>query len=224
MAFTRLKCFYRSTRNAALSQTEFELIKERTGHHCPFCEDFHKLSENRLYRSLHNLVAVMETIETEQKKDSESIASLIEWKSNRYYGLFRRYILASEFVFHIRNAHSGDLAAALAVIEAQPGLNTIAEIVDQAETMGFTIRDRQRFEALMTAKDLELIGNEQNTLTDKGQQLAILMNKPDLFGDIVHGLRLSLWDSSNPSINCFSWSYRAICRMFWINGTIEISD
>lgn len=94
MPFTRAyNVSHRSTRNAALSQTEFELIKKRTGHHCPFCEDFHMLSENRLYRSLHNLVAVMETIEPEKQKDTTSIASLIAWKSNRYYKLFKELYL-----------------------------------------------------------------------------------------------------------------------------------
>jgi hypothetical protein len=89
MPFTRAyNVSHRSTRNAALSQIEFEVIKERTGHYCPFCQDFRQLSENRLYRSLHNLVAVMETIEPNQQRDPESIASLIAWKSNRYYTLF----------------------------------------------------------------------------------------------------------------------------------------
>lgn len=90
MPFTRAyNVSHRSIRNAALSQMEFELIKERTGHHCPFCKDFRQLSENRLYRSLHNLVTVMETVEAERRLDSESIASLIAWKSSRYFDLFK---------------------------------------------------------------------------------------------------------------------------------------
>jgi hypothetical protein len=89
MPFTRAyNVSHRSTKNAALSKVEFELIKERTGHYCPFCEDFRKLSENRLYRSLHNLAAVMETVESKPQLDSQSIASLIAWKSARYYDLF----------------------------------------------------------------------------------------------------------------------------------------
>ncbi|MBC8263378.1 MAG: hypothetical protein H8E47_04555 [Anaerolineales bacterium] len=84
---------HRSTRNSALSQVEFELIKERTGHHCPFCENFSHLSKRRLYRSLHNLVAVMDTVKVDQRQDSQSIASLIAWKSQRYYKMFKEIYL-----------------------------------------------------------------------------------------------------------------------------------
>lgn len=79
---------HRSTRNSALSETEFEQIRRRTAHDCPFCRDFRLLSEKRLYRSLHNLAAVMETIDDQSRFDKEMIARLIAWKSPRYYRLF----------------------------------------------------------------------------------------------------------------------------------------
>jgi len=95
MPFTRAyNVSHRSTRNSSLSQVEFEQIKQRTGHTCPFCEDFHLLSERRLYRSLHNLVAVMETIDHNTTLGKEAIASLIAWKSPRYYQLFEEIYLA----------------------------------------------------------------------------------------------------------------------------------
>ena len=94
MPFTRAyNVSHRSTRNSALSRMEFEQIKERTGHCCPFCKDFRNLSENRLYRSLHNLVAVMETIDAGSHQDPQDIASLIEWKSKRYFRLFKETYL-----------------------------------------------------------------------------------------------------------------------------------
>jgi hypothetical protein len=94
MPFTRAyNVSYRSTKNTALSQLEFEVIKERTGHNCPFCEDFRYLSESRLYRSLHNLVAVMETVQTSRSLDPWDIASLIAWKSQRYYRMFEEIYL-----------------------------------------------------------------------------------------------------------------------------------
>jgi queuine/archaeosine tRNA-ribosyltransferase len=94
MPFTRAyNVSHRSTRNSALSHIEFEQIKRRTGHHCPFCENFRLLSEKRLYRSLHNLVAVMETIEAETQLDNEVINSLIAWKSPRYFKMFEEIYL-----------------------------------------------------------------------------------------------------------------------------------
>ncbi len=95
MPFTRAyNVSHRSTKNTALSQVEFEQIKQRTGHACPFCKDFRLLREKRLYRSLHNLVAVMETIDHRFHFDKEAIASLIAWKSPRYYQLFKEIYLA----------------------------------------------------------------------------------------------------------------------------------
>lgn len=85
---------HRSMRNSALSEVEFEQIKQRTGHRCPFCEDFRSLSEKRLYRSLHNLVAVMETLDGRANLDKEATASLIAWKSPRYYQMFEEIYLA----------------------------------------------------------------------------------------------------------------------------------
>ena len=94
LPFTRAyNVSHRSTKNTALTETEFRLIKERTGHYCPFCVNFQQLSENRLYRSLHNLVAVMETVEPTNQRDEISIASLVAWKSQRYYKLFEEIYL-----------------------------------------------------------------------------------------------------------------------------------
>jgi hypothetical protein len=133
--------------------------------------------------------------------------------------------VASEFVFHIRNAHPEDMTTALAVLVSYPGLNTVVEIVDKAESMGFSVRDQQRFEALMTARALNLVNAERNVLTDKGRTItAIEMNNPDLFADIVHGLQYTLWDKSVPEVNCFSWTYMTFCRMLWYNGTSEINN
>ena len=109
--------------------------------------------------------------------------------------------------------------AALTTLEMYPGLSTIAEIVEHAETLGFAIRDRQRLEALTTARDLGLVERGQNVLTSSGKVLAQLeMDKPDLFADIVHGLQYMLWDEHRSSAYCFSWSYRRLCQMLWQSG------
>lgn len=85
---------HRSTRNGILTRAEFEAIKELTGHRCPFCEDFRALSTERLYRSLHNLVAVMDTVGQGGGLADEGIVGLIAEKSARYYGLFEEIYLA----------------------------------------------------------------------------------------------------------------------------------
>lgn len=84
---------YRSTRNSALSQAEFEQIKIQTGHRCPFCESFNQLSKSRLFRALHNLVAVMDTVDSGHDLTEEEIADLISWKSSRYHRMFKEIYL-----------------------------------------------------------------------------------------------------------------------------------
>lgn len=89
MPFTRAyNVSHRSTHNSILTEEEFRQLKSLTGHQCPFCEDFHLLQTQRLYRSLHNLVAVMDTVTAPPKLDDAGIANLIAAKSARYYGLF----------------------------------------------------------------------------------------------------------------------------------------
>lgn len=133
--------------------------------------------------------------------------------------------MIDEFVFHIRNAHPGDLAAVLVTLEAYPGLETKGEIVEQAEVLGVSIHDRQHLDALITARDLKLVEREQNSLTDDGRTLIRLeMNKPDLFADIVHGLQYTLWDERRRGTNCFSWSYRTLCRLLWHSGTTATNN
>jgi len=89
LPFTRAyNVSHRSTRNSALTQEEFEELRLRTGHHCPFCESFEKLREDRLYRSLHNLAVLLEMTEGISDMDSTEIARLIADKSERYYKMF----------------------------------------------------------------------------------------------------------------------------------------
>jgi hypothetical protein len=84
---------HRSTNNSALSEEEFEQIKMKTRHHCPFCEHFDQLSRSRLFRALHNLVAVMDTVDPGHDLTEREIADLISWKSSSYYRMFKEIYL-----------------------------------------------------------------------------------------------------------------------------------
>jgi hypothetical protein len=44
-------------------QDHFSYLKELTGHTCAFCEDFSALVNNRMYRILHNLASVLDTLD-----------------------------------------------------------------------------------------------------------------------------------------------------------------
>jgi hypothetical protein len=133
--------------------------------------------------------------------------------------------LADEYVFHVRNAHPSDMVAVLAAIDVYPGLPTLADVLTKAEGLGFAIRDRQRLEALMTARELGFIEANQNKITPFGETISELeLQKPDLFVDMVHYYQYTLWNSKRPQAYCFSWTYRSLCELLWESATYSVVD
>jgi len=131
--------------------------------------------------------------------------------------------MAENYSFHVRNAQPGDMLATLTVLHSHPDLDSIPEIVELAERSGFSIRDRLRLEALATARDLGLVDQNSNQLTDVGEALLEIESyKPDLFPDITHGLQYMLWQSSDKWSHCFSWAYRATCQALWHQGRTRL--
>ncbi|MCZ7554453.1 MAG: hypothetical protein M5U05_18055 [Anaerolineales bacterium] len=131
--------------------------------------------------------------------------------------------MAEASSFHVRNAQPDDLLAALTVLQAYPGLSSVADIAVRAETMGLSIRDRLRLEALMTARELGLVHGDSNELTLDGEKaLELEGQKPELFGDIVHGLQYMLWVPFQQWEHCFSWTYQAVCRSLWRQVRVEV--
>lgn len=108
------------------------------------------------------------------------------------------------------------MAALLSTLDAYPRLSTIADVVMHAEDIGYVIQDRQRLEALRTGRDLGLVEENENVLTETGVIMSRLeLSKPDIFSDIMHALYYTLWHPEQPKANCFSWSYQTLCRLLW---------
>jgi len=59
---------YRVAERSHIYQEQFEDLKILTDHRCLFCEDFSVLASNRMYRALHNLAAVLDTLDILQKR------------------------------------------------------------------------------------------------------------------------------------------------------------
>lgn len=132
--------------------------------------------------------------------------------------------MAENYVFHVRNAHPQDIEAILVILETYPGLSS-ASILGHAEALGFDIRDRQRLEALMTARDLGLVEDRDNLLTRLGKIFAILsQSKPTLFPNMIHYLSYTLWNEALPQQYCFSWTYRNCCDLLWQAANLTLQD
>ena len=59
------------TINKGLSGKEFYAECERTGHSCPFCEDFPRLQEDRLVRMWHNAIVFCDMMKTINRTESK---------------------------------------------------------------------------------------------------------------------------------------------------------
>jgi len=77
---------HRVTERTHVYREKFERLKAMTGHHCPFCNDFSALSSNRMYRIMHNLVSVLDTLELvhSDRLSHEQIMQIIALGSPRY--------------------------------------------------------------------------------------------------------------------------------------------
>ncbi len=83
---------HRSMRYSSLSREDFEHLKTLTGHECPFCEDFRKLQNDRIYRALHNLIVMYETVEFAKRKNPKEILGIMSKTSDKYYKMIRGII------------------------------------------------------------------------------------------------------------------------------------
>lgn len=128
--------------------------------------------------------------------------------------------MPSEYMFHIRNANPGDMRALLDVLTVFSESKTTAEILQHADELGYAVRDRAHFDALPAARDLGLVEDSANRLTAKGEALAQIDRvNPTIFPDIIHLLHYTLWNSTVPAANCFSFSYRTVCKELWNGGS-----
>lgn len=83
---------YRVAERTHTYREQFERLKAMTGHRCPFCEDFSVLTTNRMYRIMHNLASVLDTLDLLHRADlsHEQIIQIIASGSPsylRYYGV-----------------------------------------------------------------------------------------------------------------------------------------
>lgn len=89
---------YQVVGRSHISCEQFEALKVLTGHHCHFCEDFSTLTSNRMYRAMHNLASMLDTIDLLEGGNfsHEQIIQIIAQGSPsylRYYGspMYLRY-------------------------------------------------------------------------------------------------------------------------------------
>jgi tRNA-guanine family transglycosylase len=82
---------YRVATRKHIYRGRFEELKLLTGHRCAFCDDFSALVSKRMYRALHNLATVMDTVHILQsaQMDEEDILNIIALGSPTYLRYYK---------------------------------------------------------------------------------------------------------------------------------------
>jgi queuine/archaeosine tRNA-ribosyltransferase len=82
---------YRVVGRTHTFQDDFERLKRLTGHRCVFCEDFSALMTNRMFRVMHNLASVLDTVDLvgSGQLSHEEILQIIELASPTYLRYYK---------------------------------------------------------------------------------------------------------------------------------------
>jgi len=71
---------------------QFQELRSLTGHQCPFCDTIDELQKHKLYRALHNLLVIQETVELINFGDRHTIKTIYEQGSPRYRQEYEKWL------------------------------------------------------------------------------------------------------------------------------------
>lgn len=71
---------------------EFEQLKSVTGHRCALCDDLRSLQEKKMYRAIHNLIVMTETVEIANRGELDRIESIYAQGSIKYRSEFKTWL------------------------------------------------------------------------------------------------------------------------------------
>jgi queuine/archaeosine tRNA-ribosyltransferase len=96
LPFTRGYNISHRNRHSELQQgitvEQFLELRTLTGHHCPFCDTMDKLQQHKLYRAIHNLLVIQETVDMINSKDHTVVRAIYEQGSPRYKQEYEKWL------------------------------------------------------------------------------------------------------------------------------------
>lgn len=98
LPFTRGYNISHRNGNSELQQgiqfSEFEALKIFTGHSCPFCVSVDELQHQKMYRALHNLIAIQQSVDMVNAGNCDTIEQIYKNGSPRYREEYQRWLSA----------------------------------------------------------------------------------------------------------------------------------
>jgi queuine/archaeosine tRNA-ribosyltransferase len=82
----------RSELQKGITIQEFKALRARTQHTCPFCRSIEELQQEKMYRALHNLMSVCQSVEMINQRKYELIRSIYENGSPRYRKEYQKWL------------------------------------------------------------------------------------------------------------------------------------
>lgn len=83
-----------STLQKGITVQRFLQYRELTGHSCPFCEDVEKLQQKKMYRALHNLLSIQDTVHMINRQEYDAIEQIYRLGSPRYRKEYEKWLAA----------------------------------------------------------------------------------------------------------------------------------
>lgn len=71
---------------------QFDQYRKLTGHHCPFCDDIGQLQQEKMYRAMHNLISVQETVDMINDGRYQEIQKIYRFGSPRYRQEYQKWL------------------------------------------------------------------------------------------------------------------------------------
>jgi queuine/archaeosine tRNA-ribosyltransferase len=71
----------------------FQQLRELTRHQCPFCEDIDGLQQRKMYRTVHNLIVIKETVNIINSGDFDNVRNIYEHGSLRYQKEYEKWLV-----------------------------------------------------------------------------------------------------------------------------------
>lgn len=82
----------RSEIQKGITIQEFEKLRNRTQHECPYCRSIDHLQQEKMYRALHNLISIRESVDKVNEERYELIRDIYENGSPRYRKEYQKWL------------------------------------------------------------------------------------------------------------------------------------
>lgn len=82
----------RSELQRGITVEQFLELRSLTGHSCPFCSTIDKLQQHKMYRAVHNLLVIQETVDMINSGDHDAVRAIYEQGSPRYQQEYEKWL------------------------------------------------------------------------------------------------------------------------------------